>query len=166
MPVSDWLDKWLGKGDYQRLDWAMNDTLQLQRLAHEELGCGTWIGEEFPITAFGEKLAVLDVSVPGHPKLVNPTAVISTDDAKDANDTSDTSDMNGVNDATDATAAADAATTATANAANAANATDAANDANDANDAHGAHDANAQHATNGTDDAALSQKSSHTTADV
>ena len=71
-PLADCIDKWFEKDDHKRLEWAMNDILQLQRLAHEEVGCGTWIGEDFPITALGEKLAVLDVSDPDHPKLVKP----------------------------------------------------------------------------------------------
>lgn len=73
-PLATQIDKRFGRGNHNRLEWAINDTLQLQRLAHEELGCGTWIAEGFPITAPGEKLAVLDVSDPAQPKLVNPAS--------------------------------------------------------------------------------------------
>lgn len=69
-----WLDKKSGKDNYQQLEWMSNDILQLQRFAHEELGCGTWIGENIPITAVGETLAVLDISEPSHPRLVNPAS--------------------------------------------------------------------------------------------
>lgn len=83
-PLAGWVDKWSGRGEYTRLEWTFSDTLQFQRLAHEELGCGTWTGEGVPITVLGEKLAVLDVSDPSHSRLVNPAA-ISKDDAAEAN---------------------------------------------------------------------------------
>ena len=68
------MSKKLGKDIYQQLEWMSNNTLQLQRLAHEELDCGIWTGGDFPITTtVGETLAVLDISEPDHPKLVNPT---------------------------------------------------------------------------------------------
>lgn len=59
---------------YARLEWATNETLQLQRLAHEELGLGTWHGtaEAVPYTDGGQKLAVLDVADPEHPRLKAP----------------------------------------------------------------------------------------------
>ena len=57
------------KGLYERLEWVTNETLQMQRLVHEELGAGTWsrATEDIPITAPGELLAVLDVSDENHP---------------------------------------------------------------------------------------------------
>ncbi|KAF2138136.1 uncharacterized protein K452DRAFT_361593 [Aplosporella prunicola CBS 121167] len=60
---------------YTRLEWNTNDTLQLQRLAHEELGLGTWSGaaDGIPVTRSGEKLAVLDLTDPHHPKLRVPS---------------------------------------------------------------------------------------------
>ncbi|KAK0637539.1 hypothetical protein DIS24_g10716 [Lasiodiplodia hormozganensis] len=63
---------------YHRLEWATNGTLQLQRLAHEELGLGTWTGaaKEVPVVVAsatgGTKLAVVDVSNVDHPVLVAP----------------------------------------------------------------------------------------------
>lgn len=71
-PFTGWVGKKLGKGNYEQLEWMSNNTLQLQRFAHEELGCGSWTGENIPITIVGETLAVLDISEPGHPMLVNP----------------------------------------------------------------------------------------------
>lgn len=63
---------------YHRLEWATNGTLQLQRLAHEQLGLGTWTGAatEVPVVVAsatsGTKLAVVDVSDVDHPVLVAP----------------------------------------------------------------------------------------------
>lgn len=56
---------------YARLEWCANETLQLQRLAHEELGMGTWSScdGEVPVTERGERLAVLDLTDSKHPKL-------------------------------------------------------------------------------------------------
>ena len=53
----------------------MNQTFQLQRLAHEELGYGTWThaADSIPITQRGEKLSLIDTSDPEHPILVAPT---------------------------------------------------------------------------------------------
>jgi hypothetical protein len=57
------------------LEWCVNETLQLQRLAHEELGCGTWSNAagSVPITLAGERLACLDLTNLAHPKLAVPT---------------------------------------------------------------------------------------------
>jgi hypothetical protein len=56
---------------YSSLEWTTNDTLQLQRLAHEAVGAGTWKGtiDDYPTTADREMLAVLDVTDPTHPRL-------------------------------------------------------------------------------------------------
>ena len=67
-----WVGRKNEKRDYQQLEWMSNNTLQLQRFAHEELGCGTWIEEDIPITTALENLAVLDISEPSHPRLMNP----------------------------------------------------------------------------------------------
>ncbi|KAL9615740.1 MAG: hypothetical protein Q9160_009297 [Pyrenula sp. 1 TL-2023] len=65
------LQKWRKSSIYPRLEWITNESLQLQRLAHEELGAGTWSGgtKIIPTTAKGECLAVLDVSNKKHPCL-------------------------------------------------------------------------------------------------
>ncbi|KAF2275861.1 uncharacterized protein EI97DRAFT_442849 [Westerdykella ornata] len=59
---------------YARLEWAANSTLQLQRLAHEELGLGTWrhCADAIPVTEPGEKLGLLDVTDEEHPILIRP----------------------------------------------------------------------------------------------
>ncbi|KAB2568801.1 hypothetical protein DBV05_g12525, partial [Lasiodiplodia theobromae] len=60
---------------YARLEWTTNETLQLQRLAHEELGVGEWKGcvDDVPVTVDGrQRLAVLDVSDLRHPRLKRP----------------------------------------------------------------------------------------------
>ena len=58
--------------DYRRLAWKSNGLLQLQRLAHEEAGFGTWerCAKAVPVTAKGEVLATLNVTNPEHPVLV------------------------------------------------------------------------------------------------
>lgn len=62
---------------YQRLEWVTTETLQLQRMAHEGLGAGTWEGttESVPFTAPSEPLARLNVSDKTHPRLVYEAAV-------------------------------------------------------------------------------------------
>ncbi|KAL9616477.1 MAG: hypothetical protein Q9160_008672 [Pyrenula sp. 1 TL-2023] len=60
-------------------EWFSNDTLQLQRMAHEELGLGDWSGcngpRVIPVTEKGQLLGILDRRDPNHPKLVNPDTV-------------------------------------------------------------------------------------------
>lgn len=60
-----------GLDHFAYLEWVTNDTFQLQRLAHEELGCGRWESgaDDIPRTAMGDRLALLDVSDLEHPKL-------------------------------------------------------------------------------------------------
>lgn len=64
--------------DYRRLAWKSNGLFQLQRLAHEEAGFGTWErrAKNVPVTALGETLATLDVNYPEHP-MVLKTPVLS-----------------------------------------------------------------------------------------
>ncbi|KAI1743972.1 hypothetical protein F4680DRAFT_470466 [Xylaria scruposa] len=70
-PVSKILYKRWGYKTYAHLEWTTNATLQLQRLAHEELGFGTWSKgtDEVPATKEGELLACLDLTNPIHPVL-------------------------------------------------------------------------------------------------
>lgn len=60
-----------GLDHFAYLEWVTNDTFQLQRLAHEELGCGRWESgaDDIPRTAMGDRLALLDVSDMEHPRL-------------------------------------------------------------------------------------------------
>ncbi|KAK0647284.1 hypothetical protein DIS24_g7886 [Lasiodiplodia hormozganensis] len=74
-PVAGYVQKRRGWKDYARLEWCTNETLQLQRLAHEELGVGTWSHalDAVPRTAKGEVLAVLDwEGGREHPRLLDP----------------------------------------------------------------------------------------------
>ncbi|KAI0521205.1 hypothetical protein F5B22DRAFT_643933 [Xylaria bambusicola] len=70
-PVSAWLHKRRSYGQYKHLEWTTNATLQLQRLAHEGIGQGTWSkgAETVPVTKEGESLALLDISNQEHPVL-------------------------------------------------------------------------------------------------
>ncbi|KAI1744698.1 hypothetical protein F4680DRAFT_233535 [Xylaria scruposa] len=63
-------DRW-GFQQYAYLEWASQETLQLQRLAHEELGFGDWSGatDAIPTTRLDDKLAGLDLRNPKHPRL-------------------------------------------------------------------------------------------------
>ncbi|KAF2138168.1 uncharacterized protein K452DRAFT_277984 [Aplosporella prunicola CBS 121167] len=57
---------------YARLEWNANGMLQLQRLAHEEQGVGTWdrCAADVPVTNKGDKLATLDLEDLDHPRLM------------------------------------------------------------------------------------------------
>jgi hypothetical protein len=59
------------KASYKSLEWSANSILQLQRLAHEAAGFGTWskTNGEHPVTEIDEKLAVLEISNMKHPRL-------------------------------------------------------------------------------------------------
>lgn len=59
---------------YARLEWSSNAILQLQRMAHEQVGRGTWSNTAGvnPVTLSDEKLAVLDISDEKHPQLRFP----------------------------------------------------------------------------------------------
>lgn len=71
------MEKRLRKTKHSWLEWSVNDFLQMQRLAHEELGFGTWDGcvgaRTVPVTDKDEKLAVLDTSDPQHLRLTAQT---------------------------------------------------------------------------------------------
>ncbi|KAF2623613.1 hypothetical protein BU25DRAFT_308937, partial [Macroventuria anomochaeta] len=49
-------------------------TLQLQRIAHENLGLGTWkrTDEQIPVTNKGDILGVFDTTDRKHARLVKP----------------------------------------------------------------------------------------------
>ncbi|GAW24523.1 hypothetical protein ANO14919_141100 [Xylariales sp. No.14919] len=70
-PAFSLLYKKYGYSSYATLEWATNTTLQLQRLAHEGLGFGTWSKgtEKVPITRADDLLGCLDLSDPSHPVL-------------------------------------------------------------------------------------------------
>lgn len=56
---------------YQRLEWCVNGTQQLQRLAHEELRYGKWTDcdSQVPIESTGADLGVLGLSDMKYPRL-------------------------------------------------------------------------------------------------
>lgn len=59
-------------------EWFGNDTLQLQRMAHEELGLGDWEGcrgKAIPVTKTGQLLGTFSIADSEHPKLVDPESV-------------------------------------------------------------------------------------------
>lgn len=63
-----------GYRQYAHLEWTTNTVLQLQRLAHEELGLGTWSGcaDTVPTTKATEVMASLDITDIHHPVLSLP----------------------------------------------------------------------------------------------
>lgn len=68
-----WIEKRRKIIKYSRLEWFTSEKFQLQRLAHEELGVGTWDGctgvRTTPVTGKGQLLAILDIEDPEHPRL-------------------------------------------------------------------------------------------------
>ncbi|KAI0550033.1 hypothetical protein F4679DRAFT_226114 [Xylaria curta] len=85
--ISALLAKRKGYKQHAYLEWNTNATLQLQRLAHEELGIGTWSKcvEAVPATMPGETLGLLDISDLTHPILC---AKQSMDESQHSNDPS------------------------------------------------------------------------------
>ena len=59
------------KNDYKRLQWILDDKLQLQRLAYEEAGQGQWSGgtDAVPVTRMGEAFGMPHGVDPMHPRL-------------------------------------------------------------------------------------------------
>ncbi|CAJ2500265.1 Uu.00g031180.m01.CDS01 [Anthostomella pinea] len=74
---------------YARLEWAVNSALQMQRLAHEQLGAGSWTrgAESVPLTEADAELGVLDLADEKHPRLMRPVPLV-TAGAKGGNGTS------------------------------------------------------------------------------
>lgn len=73
-PFVAWLQKRRKLDSYSRLEWCTNETIQLQRLANEEIGLGVWdrTDETIPVTEKEDLLAVLDLTDPKHPRLKAP----------------------------------------------------------------------------------------------
>ncbi|KAI1740921.1 hypothetical protein F4680DRAFT_465117 [Xylaria scruposa] len=93
-PVSRILYQKWGWKNYAHLEWMSITALQLQRLAHEELGFGTWSNgtKEIPTTEEGDLLGCLDISNPDHPMLSPPFKEgNSPEEVETAQDTSDES---------------------------------------------------------------------------
>lgn len=72
-PISSYLCK-KGHCQYAHLEWTTNTVLQLQRLAHEELGVGTWsqCADDIPDTKAAEVMASLNITNIQHPTLCVP----------------------------------------------------------------------------------------------
>ncbi|KAK4445305.1 hypothetical protein QBC34DRAFT_307051 [Podospora aff. communis PSN243] len=70
-PLARWLRARKGSCPYSLLEWTINGAFQLQRLAYEGHGIGTWsrTTDAVPVTQPGEDLGVLDISDPRHPRL-------------------------------------------------------------------------------------------------
>ena len=61
--------KWK-KGEYARLNWILDDKLQLQRMVFEEVGMGTWhLDKSVPVTNKGEKFGGWEGVDVDHPRL-------------------------------------------------------------------------------------------------
>jgi hypothetical protein len=56
---------------YSTLEWFSTGTLQLQRLVHEGAGYGLWskCDNDFPIVDPNDRLSVLDLNDPKHPRM-------------------------------------------------------------------------------------------------
>lgn len=58
------------KGEYARLNWALDDKFQLQRMVFEEVGMGTWhVNKSVPVTERGEKFGGWEGVDVEHPRL-------------------------------------------------------------------------------------------------
>lgn len=59
---------------YSLAEWQAGSTLQLQRLAHENLRLGTWkrTDEAIPVTEPGDMLGTLDITNTKHARMVAP----------------------------------------------------------------------------------------------
>lgn len=82
-----WIEKHRKITKYSRLEWSMNDSFQMQRVAHEELGIGVWEGcagtHCIPTLKDKEQpLAIIDTQDPGHPRLKVPSTVSNTANGK------------------------------------------------------------------------------------
>jgi hypothetical protein len=82
-PLAGWVARRWRRGIYRWLEWNTNGTLQLQRLAHEAAGWGTWFAttDLVPIAFAGDILASLDLHNERHPTLLRRVAAQGHDDA-------------------------------------------------------------------------------------
>ncbi|KAJ3577208.1 hypothetical protein NPX13_g3357 [Xylaria arbuscula] len=89
-PILSFAQKRWKNREYENLEWACNETLQLQRLAYEESGQGDWskCTDSIPVTAAHQELAPLDISDPEHPLLRPPTSLRPRKDSSECSDVS------------------------------------------------------------------------------
>lgn len=73
-PLARCIHRCSKRNPYARVEWYSTSIFQLQRLAHEEIGIGTWdhCDESIPTTAPGTILAALDITDESHPLLCVP----------------------------------------------------------------------------------------------
>ncbi|KAK7914182.1 hypothetical protein PG985_011885 [Apiospora marii] len=66
---------------YTYLEWEANTSIQLHRVAQDQLGHGNWshCDERVPITRPGDLLGALDITDPAHPMLAHPVEENSED---------------------------------------------------------------------------------------
>lgn len=85
-PILGCLHKRCRYNEYSYLEWTTNGTLQLHRLAQEELKLGTWSGcsDRVPITNGNDIMASLDISHPDHPVLACPTMMVKQESRTDS----------------------------------------------------------------------------------
>lgn len=64
---------------YAYAEWQAGSTLQIQRLAHEGLGLGTWSNTTgtIPVTRREDNLGTLDISNIAHPRLSRPSVELA-----------------------------------------------------------------------------------------
>jgi hypothetical protein len=84
VPIVGYLQKRRKYKEYASLEWTTNATLQLHRLAQEELNLGTWSGciNKIPVTEAGEILGSLDIRDLKHPTLALPAGTTAEQESK------------------------------------------------------------------------------------
>lgn len=74
--------------ELKHAEWSLNSTLQLQRLAHEAIGAGTWrrTTSDTPITEHNQPLGVIDFKKTSskHPYLIKPINAAQSEAAADS----------------------------------------------------------------------------------
>lgn len=83
--VVKFLRRTFRKGEHKPLHWVLDDTFQMQRLAYEEAGQGTWTGgsSAIPVTAPGDRIGLPKGADRHHPRLSKPLEKTNSD-ASDA----------------------------------------------------------------------------------
>jgi len=86
---------------HERAEWNINSTLQLQRLAHEAIGAGTWgrTFSETPVTLPDQTLGTLSFKKPPmhHPYFINPDVkLVSTSTLEPSDQSPDADSLGGI----------------------------------------------------------------------
>ncbi|KAI1176643.1 hypothetical protein F4777DRAFT_545388 [Nemania sp. FL0916] len=79
-PLLQFISKRRAYKRYEVFEWIIHDSLQLHRLAQEEIGMGTWSGgaEEVPTTKPDDELADVDISDTKHPVLCRKLPTVTS----------------------------------------------------------------------------------------